>query len=200
MGSQNTIPMPFTPLFGVHWACPNPGGVGKEQVRRALKPTAEYEEKKPLERIPESEKRALAGEAAGERFRQERLRAEWKWMKCPQIRGSGEPLRLSERHSTIGAWSLGGIWRPVRAVRLPPRLKPIPAPNHASGTRAGVGGMTRVGAKTRRRPDLYRMPRVLKARTGGSGGRGLLEPPGLAARWGGAPQLAAPAGSSAILF
>lgn len=37
---------------------------------RVIKPTAEFEEK-PQERIPEPEKRALAGEAAGERFERE---------------------------------------------------------------------------------------------------------------------------------
>lgn len=97
----------------------------------------------------------------------------------PEKRGATQALGTAQRDR-----SRGGIWRPVRAVRHPRRLKPAPAPNHAPGTQdEGGGEMRGVGAGTRRHPDLHRTPQVLKDRTGGSGGRGLLEPsePGRAA-------------------
>lgn len=196
MGRSTHFPFPsLRSLESIGPARPQ-WGVGKEQVGKAVKPTAEYEEK-PLERIPEPEKGALAGEATGERFqREKRLLAEWKSMRRLRIQGSAGATRALG--TAPRDWSLGGIWRPVRAVRHPRRLKPAPAPNHAPGTQEG--GLTRVGAGTRRHPDLHRTPQVLKSRTGGSCGRGLLEPPSLAARCGGALQLAAPAGSSAVLF
>lgn len=76
-----------------------PRGCGKEQVGRALKATADYEEKL-LEPIPEPEKRGLAGELAGERFRkEEKLQAKWKWMKRFWIQGNTVPLRRSEPRS-----------------------------------------------------------------------------------------------------
>lgn len=76
MGRSTQFPSPsLRSLESIEPARPQ-WGVGKEQVGRAVKPTAKYEEK-PLERIPEPEKRALAGEAAGERFqREKRLQAE----------------------------------------------------------------------------------------------------------------------------
>jgi hypothetical protein len=163
-------------------------------VGRVIKPTAEFEEK-PQERIPEPEKRALAGEAAGERFEREEAPGRVEVDETPPDpgkRGATWALGTAQRDR-----SLGGIWRPVRAVRHPRRLKPAPAPNHAPGTQDGGGGG--VGAGTRRHPDLHRTPQVLKGRTGGSSERGLLEP----RAWqlcGGALQLAAPAGSSAVLF
>lgn len=135
MGRSTQFPSPsLRSLESIGPARPQ-WGVGKEQVGKAVKPTAEYEEK-PLERIPEPEKGALAGEAAGERFqREKRLLAEWKSMRRLRIQGSAGATRALG--TAPRDRSLGGIWRPVRAVRHPRRLKPAPAPNHAPGTQEG---------------------------------------------------------------
>lgn len=80
--------------------------------------------------------------------------------------------------------SLGGIWRPVRAVRHPRRLKPAPAPNHAPGTQEG-GGVDRVGgwdteapSSAQDAPGLEEPHRwVVRARAAGA------PEPGSALRW-----------------
>lgn len=52
----------------------------------------------------------------------------------------------------------GGIWRPVRSLRHPRRLKPALAPSHTPGTGGRVGA-----AADSWHPHLVRTPQVLKA-------------------------------------
>lgn len=106
---------------------------------RAVKPTAESKEK-PLERIPEPEKQALAGEAAGERFqREERLQAEWKSMRRLRIQRSAGPLGRSEPRSGTGAGEEFGDLSERSDARgdlnPPPRQTTPPEPRMGGGAR-----------------------------------------------------------------
>lgn len=125
---------------------------------RAVKPTAEYEEKPP-ERIPEPEKRALAGEAAGERFEpEERLQAEWKSMRRLRIQGSAGLLGRSEPHSGTGAWEEFGDLSERSDTRgdlnPPPRQTTPPEPRIGGGRERGGGWDTEAPRSAQDAPGL----------------------------------------------